>query len=100
MSTRLDKMIETALDSKRRYAVASSWRAEVVTPRDSTEPQVDVWHYDTLMFCVRKHGGEWYAYPIDSGWGSVSDKQGTNKILLGIRCANVHSYAQLFEGVV
>ena len=100
MSTRLDNMIQSALDSKRRFAVASSWRAEVVTPRTSTEPQVNVWHYDTLMFCVRKHDGEWYAYPIDSGEGSVSDKQGTNKILLGVRCANVHSYQQLFEGMV
>ncbi len=100
MSTRLDKMVESALDSKRRFAVASSWRAEVVTPRDATEPHVNVWHYDTLMFCVRKYDGEWYAYPINSGWGSVSDKQGTNKILLGVRFANVHSDKQLFEGMV
>lgn len=100
MSTRLDSMVQTALDSKRRYALASSWRAEVVTPRDSLSPQVDVWHHKTLMFSVRKHDGEWYAYPIDVGRGSVSDKQGTNKILLGIRCANVHSYKQLFEGMV
>lgn len=100
MSTRLDNMVETALHSKRRYAIASSWRAEVVTPRTRTEPQVNVWHYDTLMFCVRKYNGDWFAYPIDSGLGSVSDKQGVNKILLGIRCANVHSYKQLFEGMV
>lgn len=100
MSTRLDNMVQTALDSKRRYALASSWRAEVVTPRTSLTPAVNVWHYDTLMFTVRKHDGEWYAYPIDFGWGSVSDVQGVNKILLGLRCANVHSYGQLYEGMV
>lgn len=99
MSTRLDNMVQTALDSRRRYAIASSWRAEVMTPPDE-RAEVYVYHYDTLMFRLRKHDGEWYAYPINSGWGSLSDKQGTNKILLGIRCANVHSYKQLFEGMV
>jgi len=100
MSTRLDNMVQTALDSKRRCVIASTWRAEVVTPRTSTEPQVNVWHHKTLMFCVRKYDGDWFAYPINSGHRSVSDKQGTNKILLGLRCANVHSYKQLFEGMV
>ena len=99
MSTRLDKMVETALDSKRRYAVASSWRAEVVTPRISTEPQVNVWHYDTLMFCVRKYDGEWYAYPISNGKGSTSDRCGIAKILRGVQCANADSYADLYGKV-
>ena len=98
MNTRLDKMVESALESKRRYAVASSWRAEVMTPPDE-RAEVYVFHYSTLMFRLRKRDGAWYAEPISNGRGSMSDRCGVVKILRGVQCANAGSYADLYGKV-
>lgn len=42
----------------------------------------EVWHYGTLMgtFRLTKQNA-WEFMPISTGWGSVSDQQGMNKIL-------------------
>jgi hypothetical protein len=68
---------------------ASSWRAQ----RHATRPQIiTVWHYATAMFqvdMVQRH-----VIPLNQGWGSVSDKQGTRKILEG--AGIITSYNNLF----
>ena len=45
-----------------------------------------VYHYGTEMgrfenYHHGKHPDSWYFVPVSTGWGSVSDQQGMNKIL-------------------
>lgn len=44
-----------------------------------------VFHYTTTMgkFVTDGHSGTWAFQPISTGWGSVSDQGGMNKILKG-----------------
>lgn len=46
----------------------------------------EVWHYGTLMghfVRVGFTGSDWFFEPVSTGWGSVSDQQGMNKMLKG-----------------
>lgn len=45
--------------------------------------QREVWHYSTLMGVFSHEHGSWSFYPVSTGWGSVSDQQGMNKIIHG-----------------
>lgn len=44
-----------------------------------------VFHYSTTMgkFVGDRHNGTWAFQPISTGWGSVSDQGGMNKIIRG-----------------
>ena len=60
---------------------ASSWRSvDVMSDGFAVR---SVYHYGTLMgsFILAKDGVRWVFQPESVGWGSVSDQQGTNKIL-------------------
>ncbi len=81
-----------------RAAQASSWR---MVDRYTWEPRTlagvqlspfpgkgygerEIWHYATLMATiVFGQDGEFTVHPVSTGWGSVTDQQGMNKILSG-----------------
>ena len=69
---------------------ASSWRAV----RYEGQSLVDIYHYDTLMFCVLDEG---YVAPISKGWGSMSDKKGVRTILTNV---NGQGYAEVYRDFV
>lgn len=95
-STNLARLVEVA--ERRGDAVASSWRAER-SERVGVGGRIDVWHYDTLMLRLERWTTGWYARPISEGWGSISDKQGVGKILVGCRALNARSYRELYGEV-
>lgn len=92
MRTNLASLVNVAAESGR--ATASSWKAE------SVGDTVWVWHYDTCMIRLERWTTGWYVRPLDAGWGSVSDKQGIGKILVGCRALNARSYRELYREVV
>jgi hypothetical protein len=90
MQTRLDTLISAARNSRNGIATAGNgWTATV-----DADSVVTVRHYATNMFQV----AAWNAVrPLNRGWGSVSDKQGTNRILAGIQPnGSAETYASLF----
>lgn len=90
MKTRLDNLIAAARNSRNGIATAGNgWTATV-----DADSVVTVRHYATDMFQV----AAWNAVrPLNPGHGSVSDKQGTNRILAGIQPnGSTETYASLF----
>ena len=62
----------------------STWRFfDRLGVDDSRSAQREVWHYSTLMGVFAYESGEWRFYPVSTGWGSVSDQSGINKITKG-----------------
>lgn len=87
MKTNLANLIHGARRSRSGIATAGNgWTA--TTDSDGT---VTVRHYATDMLSVSAWGT---LEPISRGNGSVSDKQGINKILFGI--GSDATYAQLY----
>lgn len=74
-------------------AKAGNWSAVRHWSEERCRDVVEVWHYGTMMFEVIV-GVIAVVIARDSGWGSVSDKQGVRKITAGYG-AEV-SYAALF----
>lgn len=72
-------------------ATASSWQAWA-NP-DDTADGVYVFHYNTLMFIVRADNT---VEPVSRGWGSMTDKTGTRKIL---RNVNGQGYAEVYASI-
>ena len=88
MRATLPTLLDIASKTSKKV-VASSWEAQ----RHATRPHIiTVWHYTTAMFqfdTIQKA-----VIPINSGWGSTSDKQGVRKILAGV---GIHrSYADVY----
>lgn len=67
--------------------VASSWHADRHANGD-----VAVCHYGTYMFTVHPDNT---VTPESRGWGSMSDKKGTRKILTHV---NGLGYADVYQG--
>lgn len=90
MKVRLDNLIAAARNSRNGIATAGNgWTATA-----DADSVVTVRHYATDMFQV----AAWNAVrPLNPGEGSVSDKQGTNRILAGIQPnGSTETYASLF----
>ena len=64
-----------------RTVKVSSWSFYDRSTDDGA--QREVWHYGTLMGVFEDIGQGWEFYPVSTGWGSVSDQQGMNKIMHG-----------------
>lgn len=90
MRSNLDNLINTTFKVRLGdYVHASTWRAL----RHMSRPQVVVvYHHTTVMFeydAVQRK-----VTPLNSGWGSRSDKDGVRKILAGV---GIHtSYKDLY----
>jgi hypothetical protein len=82
MTTNLMNLVSVA--RSRGRAIASSWRAYCV------DGAVTVHHYDTVMFVVNADDS---VEPVNRGWGSMSDKKGTRKILTNV---NGKGYADIY----
>lgn len=77
-----------AVARKHGKATASSWQAW-----GNEEDGVYVFHYSTLMFIVRPDNT---VDPVSRGWGSMTDKTGTRKIL---RKVNGQGYAEVYASI-
>lgn len=86
MRTNMLNLVDVARTHRSGYAVASSWSAD----RDDYG-RVWVRHYGTTMFVVTPDDN---VVPISRGWGSMTDKCGTRKILTNV---NGWGYAQVYE---
>jgi hypothetical protein len=76
----------TAFRDDRARNVNSAWRM-VDFRQDDGRPTRVVYHYGTLMgFFYGSHPRTplWEFEPVSTGWGSVSDQGGMNKILAGM----------------
>ena len=97
-STRLARLVEAA--ERRGDAIASTWRAERTSANYyGVGSHIDIWHHKTLMLRLERWTTGWYAHPVSEGRGSVSDKQGVGKILVGCRALNARSYRELYGEV-
>ena len=85
---RTEAIVEAARSSRKGTANASggAWHATV-----TGTGSVVVGHYATSMIEIEANGN---VIPISRGWGSVSDKQGINKVLRYERAGVL--YADLF----
>ena len=70
-------------------AIASSWSAHRHDDGESAS-HVSVFHYGTCMFRVYDDGS---VVSVSRGWGSMTDKCGTRKILTNV---NGKGYADIF----
>jgi len=48
---------------------------------DNDDMERIVYHYGTMMGSIVNNEGTWNFVPISTGWGSVSDQGGMNKII-------------------
>lgn len=83
----ITKLITSQMKTGRTLK-ASSWRAIQI---DAKHRQI--WHYSTLM-AELKDGN---FCQVSNGWGSMSDKQGMNKLRRGVREKGFTEVANLVE---
>ena len=83
------------------YAAASDgkWQAEMHTPAayGSDARVIGVYHFGTelIRIVVDGHGAALRVIPIDSGWGSMTDRCGVRKITAGAGIST--GYRELFN---
>lgn len=88
--TSIGNLATAAAATGRASASGGRWWAEA----DEARERVTVGHYRTAMLTIDMRTGE--AFPSSSGWGSMTDKVGVGKVLVGASVVNARRYADLF----
>ena len=106
MRSNLTNLVRDAIRHGEATASSGKWRAyRSPCERGKSNPYgwardpyyaVEVWHHNTAMFRVYQDGA---VAPLDTGWGSTTDRCGVRKITSGYNGDGGTGYRELFAGM-